>query len=112
MFRTPRTQAPALAIAATAVTGILWVNQPPDPRGVTHSVPVPASTPEVCTDCGVVLAIRPSADRNDERYDAMPSYEISVRMSDGSIRTYRESTPVFAVGHPVRVTEHGIAPRV
>jgi len=37
------------------------------------------------------------------------SYQIRVRMSDGSVRTFQETTqPAFAVGHKVRVTEHGV----
>lgn len=37
------------------------------------------------------------------------SYEMRVRMNDGSYRTFHESTqPAFAIGQKVRVTEQGI----
>lgn len=108
-----RAQTPAMLIAAAAVAAILFVNQAPSSRAeALRQVPVPASAPGLCADCGVVVAIQPGTGYDHERRGHVRSYEVSVLMNDGSVRTYRESAPMFAVGHRVRITGHGIAPRV
>lgn len=60
-----------------------------------------------CDDCGTIESIR--AHKIEQDMKSSVTYQITVRMSDGTTRAVYEPTPpVHAIGERVRVSERGI----
>jgi hypothetical protein len=60
-----------------------------------------------CDDCGTIESIR--AHRIEQDKKSAVTYQITVRMSDGTTRAVYEPTPpAHAIGERVRVSERGL----
>ena len=73
------------------------------PAAESPRAAAPAPAAPCADDCGVVESIRAVEAKREG------SYQIRVRMSDGTTRTFHErAQPALAVGQKVRVTGHGV----
>lgn len=70
----------------------------------------PARPAPLCDNCGVIESVRELRVKDEvTNMKSGVSYQIRVRMSDGSARVFHESArPVLAVGEKVRVSDRGI----
>lgn len=110
-----RSQTPLALLALGAVAAIVAVNRP---AGIT---PVP-STPAIvtpttagnvdrrCFDCGEIVSVH-LVSLHPDTAPTIKTFELNVRMDDGSRRTVRQFAPVFAVGDRVRVNGSALALR-
>lgn len=67
----------------------------------------PQVTLAPCEDCGMIESIRAHKIEQDKK--SAVTYQITVRMSDGTTRAVYEPTPpAHAIGERVRVSERGV----
>jgi outer membrane lipoprotein SlyB len=77
-----------------------------DTSGGRAISPRPTAIPS-CDDCGTIEAIR--ADKIDKNMKSTVTYQVTVRMSDGTTRMVQEATlPDLVIGQRVRVSERGV----
>lgn len=79
-------------LSAVALLAVGAVGGLPDPAGVAAPLPaVPAGVraKEKCPECGIVQSVR----RIKARGNTPETYEITLRLRDGSTHVHTESTP-------------------
>jgi hypothetical protein len=77
-----------IAIANVPASGRA-LQEPADEAVAATSNPAKARKHSRCGQCGVIQAIR----RVDAAEGRPPTYEITIRLHDGSMRTHRNATP-------------------
>ena len=81
-------------------------DQAADTSGAGAISPRPTAIPS-CDDCGTIESIR--ADKIDKNMKSMVTYQVTVRMSDGTTRMVQEAAlPDLVIGQRVRVSERGV----
>jgi len=77
-----------------------------DASGAGAISPRPTAIPS-CDDCGTVESIR--ADKIEKDMKSTVTYQVTVRMSDGTTRMVQEAAlPDLVIGQRVRVSERGV----
>jgi hypothetical protein len=109
-------QVPVVLFTVAAVVAIFMVNThaPAVAQAATAAVPaaeIPLD-PVDCADCGEVIAVRAApAEEVGSADETSSAFLIDVRMTDGSIRTVKESSPGFNVGDRVQVNGNALVAR-
>lgn len=99
-------QTPLALLAIGAVAAIVAVNRPavttagaPTPRIVTPTTL--NDTEAICPNCGEIVSVQ-LVSLHPDTAPTIKTFELSVRMNDGTLRTIRQFAPVFDVGDRVR----------
>jgi hypothetical protein len=65
-----------------------------------------ASTGTTCTECGVIESVWERAVRSERAAESTRSYEITIRLRDGSRRVFSEATPrMWRSGTAVKIID-------
>ena len=106
------TQTPLALLAIGCIVAILAINRPvrevmpssaPDaPLAATVAVPVSVDVNPACSDCGEVVRVT-MVSLHPDVAPSIKTYELAVRLDDGSVRTVRQFAPVLEVGARVRL---------
>lgn len=102
-----RSQTPLAVLAICAVAAIVAVNRPANAPTVAPApvivMPAAATDPELrCLSCGEVVSVQ-LVSLHPDTAPTIKTFELSVRMDDGTLRTVRQFAPVFDIGDRVRL---------
>lgn len=114
------TQTPLALLAIGCIVAILAINQPARevlpslspgaPLAATVALPLPADAPAQCTDCGEVVGVS-TVSLHPDVAPTIKTFQLEVRLPDGSVRTVRQFAPVLEVGTRVRLSRTLAEPR-
>ena len=108
-------QTPLALLAIGAVAAIIAVNRPappaaPEPvRVVVTPAPI-ADVESRCIECGEIVSVQ-LVSLHPDTAPSIKTFELNVRMSDGTLRTVRQFAPMFDIGDRVRVSGGTLAQR-
>lgn len=109
-------QTPLALLAIGAVAAIVAVNRPaaPAPAPVPVQVvvkPTPVEDIDArCMECGEIVSVQ-LVSLHPDTAPSIKTFELNVRMNDGTQRTIRQFAPVFDIGDRVRVNGGTLAQR-
>jgi hypothetical protein len=108
-------QTPLALLAIGAVVAIIAVNRPvpapaPEPVRVAVTPVLVAEIDSRCTECGEIVSVE-LVSLHPDTAPSIKTFELNVRMSDGTLRTIRQFAPVFDIGDRVRVNAGTVAQR-
>jgi hypothetical protein len=70
-------------------------SMPAQPAGAKASAGVVSDSPSrrTCAECGVIESVREIDTRGEQAAESTRSYEVTIRLQDGSMRVFNEATP-------------------
>ena len=111
-----RSQTPLALLALGAVAAIVAVNQParvPPPVVSPNVVVAPSTAADPaagCFNCGEIVSVELVSLHPDDA-PTIKTFELGVRMNDGTLRTVRQYAPVFELGDRVRLDNRALGAR-
>lgn len=112
-FDSFRSQTPLAILAFCAVAAIVMVNRPAAPAATAPVYLTPDAADEAqpsCARCGQIVSVQ-LVSLHPDTAPTIKTFELIVRMDDGTLRTLRQFAPVFDIGDRVRLNHGTLAAR-